>query len=143
MDSLLTCRPQDQPERLKATGLAYRQWALVYPQRYLLIFGTPLPGYHAPLEITQPVAARSLRPLIMSWTLPGKMAVLKQEKVTCSCLQDCAGSSEEWASQQPVEDVVRLVPRSGHLEPRSWAGDDRDQQPVPAPVEETAEIFQS
>ncbi|GAA5063559.1 TetR/AcrR family transcriptional regulator [Nocardia callitridis] len=32
------------------TGLAYavRAWALTDPQRYFLIYGTPIPGYHAP-----------------------------------------------------------------------------------------------
>ena len=29
-------------------GHAYRQWALQYPQRYALIFGTPIPGYVYP-----------------------------------------------------------------------------------------------
>lgn len=27
---------------------AYRRWALTYPNRFLLIFGTPVPGYKAP-----------------------------------------------------------------------------------------------
>ncbi|MEV4177512.1 TetR/AcrR family transcriptional regulator [Nonomuraea sp. NPDC049709] len=31
---------------------ALRAWALDDPQRYLLIYGTPVPGYHAPDEIT-------------------------------------------------------------------------------------------
>ncbi|MEV0388025.1 TetR/AcrR family transcriptional regulator [Nonomuraea sp. NPDC050643] len=29
-----------------------RRWALEDPQRYLLIYGTPVPGYHAPDDIT-------------------------------------------------------------------------------------------
>ncbi|MGW6936158.1 TetR/AcrR family transcriptional regulator [Lentzea sp. NPDC054927] len=29
-----------------------REWALNDPHRYLLIYGTPVPGYHAPEEIT-------------------------------------------------------------------------------------------
>ncbi|MFF7038590.1 MULTISPECIES: TetR/AcrR family transcriptional regulator [Streptomyces griseus group] len=35
-------------------GLAHalRDWALADPQRYFLIYGTPVPGYHAPEEIT-------------------------------------------------------------------------------------------
>jgi AcrR family transcriptional regulator len=49
--------------RLFALGLAYREWAVTYPQRYLLIFGTPLPNYHAPEEVTLPAAARGLLPL--------------------------------------------------------------------------------
>ena len=33
-------------------ALALREWALADPHRYLLIYGTPVPGYHAPAEIT-------------------------------------------------------------------------------------------
>ncbi|MGW1280504.1 TetR/AcrR family transcriptional regulator [Streptomyces tsukubensis] len=29
-----------------------RDWALADPQRYLLVYGTPVPGYHAPEDIT-------------------------------------------------------------------------------------------
>ena len=52
------------PERLFALGWAYRQWALTYSQRYLLIFGTPIPNYHAPDEITMPAAERAMMPLV-------------------------------------------------------------------------------
>jgi AcrR family transcriptional regulator len=60
---------QDLPEndlaaRLSTLGLAYRDWAVTYPQRYQLIFGTPIPGYEAPADITIPAAAWSLVPLI-------------------------------------------------------------------------------
>ena len=51
-------------ERLRTLGMAYRDWAMKYPQRYHLIFGTPIPGYHAPAEITLPAAAGSLIPLM-------------------------------------------------------------------------------
>lgn len=54
----------DSSGRLRALGLAYREWAALHPQRYQLIFGTPIPHYHAPEEITTPAAARSLLPLI-------------------------------------------------------------------------------
>lgn len=54
----------DLTGRMLAIGLAYRQWALTYPQRYQLIFGTPLPGYEAPLEQVLPSAARSLSALV-------------------------------------------------------------------------------
>ncbi|MEV0522654.1 TetR/AcrR family transcriptional regulator [Streptomyces sp. NPDC050439] len=35
-------------------GLAHvlRDWALAHPQRYFLVYGTPVPGYHAPDDIT-------------------------------------------------------------------------------------------
>jgi AcrR family transcriptional regulator len=51
---------EDMAGRMKAVGLAYRRWAHAYPQRYQLIFGTPIPGYTAPLKEVLPSAARSL-----------------------------------------------------------------------------------
>ncbi|MBI2330744.1 MAG: TetR/AcrR family transcriptional regulator, partial [Chloroflexi bacterium] len=67
-DSQIAARdaiPADKPvERIKAIGISYRQWAMMYPQRYQLIFGTPIPGYHAPLMEVLPSAARSLSALV-------------------------------------------------------------------------------
>ena len=36
---------EDLAGRFTAVGLAYRDWAVSHPQRFLLIFGTPTPGY--------------------------------------------------------------------------------------------------
>jgi AcrR family transcriptional regulator len=67
-DSQLAARDaipaEDLNGRLMATGMAYRQWALTYPQRYQLIFGTPIPGYEAPAQQVFPSAARSLSALV-------------------------------------------------------------------------------
>jgi AcrR family transcriptional regulator len=49
--------------RLIALGETYRAWAIAYPERYQLIFGTPIAGYNAPLDVTGPVAARGLAAL--------------------------------------------------------------------------------
>lgn len=54
----------DLATRLATLGLAYRDWAVAYPQRYQLIFGTPIPGYEAPADITVPAAGWALVPLI-------------------------------------------------------------------------------
>lgn len=54
----------DLAGRLAAAGKAYRSWAITYPERYQLIFGTPIPGYIAPVDQVQPYAARSLRALV-------------------------------------------------------------------------------
>jgi AcrR family transcriptional regulator len=64
IEAAQACAQSDFAERITQAGYAYRQWALTYPQRYNLIFGTPIPGYEAPMEITQPAAARSLSVLI-------------------------------------------------------------------------------
>jgi hypothetical protein len=50
--------------RLKAIGIAYRAWAHTHPQRYQLIFGTPIPGYEGPLMEILPYGARSLSALV-------------------------------------------------------------------------------
>jgi len=55
-----TVPSEDTLGRMMATGMAYRNWAHTYPQRYQLIFGTPIPGYEAPLDEVLPYGARSL-----------------------------------------------------------------------------------
>ncbi|MFD3873220.1 TetR/AcrR family transcriptional regulator [Streptomyces sp. NPDC058623] len=40
------------PERLAALATALRRWAVADPHRYFLIYGTPVPGYHAPDDVT-------------------------------------------------------------------------------------------
>lgn len=37
---------------VRALSHALREWALQDPQRYFLVYGTPVPGYHAPDDIT-------------------------------------------------------------------------------------------
>ena len=57
--------PASKPElRLSTLGLAYRDWAIQYEQRYQLIFGTPIPDYVGPDDVTMPPAAWALVPLI-------------------------------------------------------------------------------
>ncbi|NTW96967.1 MAG: TetR/AcrR family transcriptional regulator [Oscillochloris sp.] len=67
-DSQLSARDSLPAEeiigRWQATGLAYRRWALAYPQRYQLIFGAPIPSYEAPNEQILPAAARSMSALL-------------------------------------------------------------------------------
>lgn len=48
------------PERLYAAMHAYRAWALAAPAEFELIFGAPIPGYHAPAEVTGPEARAAL-----------------------------------------------------------------------------------
>lgn len=55
---------EDHEGRMKAIGLAYRSWAHTFPQRYQLIFGTPIPGYVGPVEKILPSSARSLSALV-------------------------------------------------------------------------------
>jgi AcrR family transcriptional regulator len=62
--AVAACPEEDHAGRFRAIGLAYRQWAVTYPERYQLIFGTPIAGYSAPMELTDPAASRALSYLI-------------------------------------------------------------------------------
>jgi AcrR family transcriptional regulator len=46
-------------EQIMAMTAAYRDWAVTHPQDFLLIYGTPLPNYQAPVEQTMPAARRT------------------------------------------------------------------------------------
>jgi AcrR family transcriptional regulator len=63
MASIESLPEEDLEERFTALGLAYREWAITHPQRYQLIFGTPIPNYVAPENITFPAAAHAIVPL--------------------------------------------------------------------------------
>ncbi|RSN33023.1 TetR family transcriptional regulator [Amycolatopsis sp. WAC 04169] len=39
--------------RVTEVAYAIREWALADPQRYLFVYGTPIPGYHAPGDTTK------------------------------------------------------------------------------------------
>jgi AcrR family transcriptional regulator len=52
--------PQAHAARVRALGAAYREWAVQFPERFQLVFGTPLAGYTAPAELTMPAASRGL-----------------------------------------------------------------------------------
>ncbi|WP_282793446.1 TetR/AcrR family transcriptional regulator [Streptomyces sp. CC224B] len=54
-----------------AAGLAHalRDWALADPQRYFLVYGTPVPGYRAPDDVTR-IAAEIMATLLDAFTPP-------------------------------------------------------------------------
>lgn len=58
-------------DRFAAVCTAYRAWAVTNRTDYDLIFGSPIPGYHAPAERTGPLAVQSfaagLRVLNGAW----------------------------------------------------------------------------
>src|SRR5258708_26376000 len=52
--------PGDHTRRWVAVCHAYRRWSLDHPADFALIFGTPLPGYHAPPAVTAAPAGRPI-----------------------------------------------------------------------------------
>jgi AcrR family transcriptional regulator len=49
--------------QLVAAGLAFRAWAVAEPARYALLYGSPVPGYAAPAELTTEPGTRVVRTL--------------------------------------------------------------------------------
>jgi AcrR family transcriptional regulator len=85
----------DLPGRLSALGLAYREWAITYPQRYQLIFGTPIPGYEAPADTTIPAASWALMPLLAVIYALSQTGILKTEDPPMS--PELAEMMENWS----------------------------------------------
>ena len=56
--------------RLTAIAQAIRVWALTNTHRYLLIYGTPVPGYQAPPEATA-LASRIFAPVVAGFSATG------------------------------------------------------------------------
>jgi AcrR family transcriptional regulator len=54
-------------DKITALCLAYRGWAVAHPVDFQLIYGNPIPGYHAPEELTIPLARRPFMGLFRSF----------------------------------------------------------------------------
>lgn len=97
----------DHQGRMKAIGLAYRNWAHTFPQRYQLIFGTPIPGYEGPIEKILPSSARSLSALVSvveGLRVAGKLNVETFPKVKA----EYKLSFEMWKTHGGEADILSL-----------------------------------
>ncbi|MFE0461425.1 TetR/AcrR family transcriptional regulator [Kitasatospora sp. NPDC058965] len=78
---------------LAGLALALREWALADPQRYLLVYGTPVPGYHAPADTTRITAE------IMATLLA---ACAAEPPAPPSPLQEHLAEHRDWAGPHPA-----------------------------------------
>ncbi|MGX1778454.1 TetR/AcrR family transcriptional regulator [Nocardia brasiliensis] len=53
--------------RMRAVFAAVRQWSLRNPAQFALLFGTPIPGYHAPESATGPAAGRMIAAMMQTY----------------------------------------------------------------------------
>lgn len=97
----------DYKAQLRATGLAYRQWALAHPQRYQLIFGASIPGYVAPPEKVAPVGARALQALIQALENARTAGGLNLANLPVLSAQ-LRSQLETWQHGYPLSDVLVL-----------------------------------
>ncbi|WP_251091742.1 TetR/AcrR family transcriptional regulator [Streptomyces sp. Caat 7-52] len=78
-------------------GLAHalREWALADPQRYFLVYGTPVPGYHAPADTTRITA--EIMAVILDACTAGQPPVAPP-----SPLETHLDDHRVWARQHPA-----------------------------------------
>jgi AcrR family transcriptional regulator len=72
-DAVASAMAIDEPAttRLRKGMLAYRRWCVDHPNRFLLIFGTPIPGYAAPAGGPTVEANRRIGEAFMSVLIEG------------------------------------------------------------------------
>lgn len=102
-DLAATCRaagdPDDPPAtRLAAIAGALRGWALAAPHRYLLIYGTPVPGYAAPPEATA-VAASIMAVLLDAF---GRADTAEPVSGAAAAFDQHLTGHREWAAGHPA-----------------------------------------
>lgn len=99
-------RPGDPPRaRLGAMAAAMRAWALAAPHRYLLIYGTPVPGYHAPPEATA-IAATLMTVLLDAFTEAGAERAAAGDPASAegaiTALDRHLATHRDWAAEHPA-----------------------------------------
>lgn len=77
---------------------AIRDWAHAYPQRYFLIYGTPIPGYHAPPTTTE--IASELMDLLLE-------ALKDRDPGPAMPLDQHLADHRQWAHVDVPESVLR------------------------------------
>ncbi|NJC23493.1 AcrR family transcriptional regulator [Arthrobacter pigmenti] len=103
----------DHAAKFVALARAVRAWALREPACYALLFGSPVPGYHAPAEQTTGPGTRVIRALVRIYddayrsghraaALPGG-----SEDVHGQLPADLAGIREDMALEADDEHIMR------------------------------------
>ncbi len=96
-------------ERWLAVPRALRLWALEHPHLWGLIFGTPVPGYHAPEDTVEPyarVAEALVRPLVVAKEAGRLRSEDPARPVSDELRAAVAPVSEGLLPDMPVEKVV-------------------------------------
>ncbi|MFE4664312.1 TetR/AcrR family transcriptional regulator [Streptomyces sp. NPDC056716] len=102
---------------LPALAHALRAWALADPQRYLLIYGTPVPGYHAPDDVT------AISNEIMSVLLDAAVALAPPGPNSADPCSAGSHSSDPHSPEAASPANTPSTPLEAHLaDHRRWAG---------------------
>jgi AcrR family transcriptional regulator len=120
-DAVITATTEDSPprERQRDGMLAYRRWGLEHPNRFLLIFGTPIPGYAAPeggptVAANRRVGEAFFRVAADAWKR-GELAAPPGRRAPEPGEAELAGMLAEWAPGFPAELVGVLLGTWAHF----------------------------
>ncbi len=98
--------------RWQAVPRALRAWALAHPHEWGLVFGSPVPGYEAPLDTVTPyarIAAALMRPVLEA-KAGGRLRMDDPGRPVPDALRDAvAPVHEELLPELPVEKVVAAI----------------------------------
>ncbi len=99
-------------ERWLAVPRALRAWALARPHEWGLIFGTPVPGYEAPLDTVEPyarIAAAMMRPVVQA-AGGGRLRTDHHTRTVTQELREAVAPVTEGLFQgMPAETVVQAI----------------------------------
>lgn len=100
-------------ERFVAVARAIRSWATEQPHEYALVYGTPVPGYTAPLDTITPASrvSRALAGVVADAAAAGRLDRLPgpATPMSAATIADMHAVAAEVAPDLDVEVVVRLV----------------------------------
>ncbi|MYW42036.1 TetR/AcrR family transcriptional regulator [Streptomyces sp. SID161] len=114
MDAYRSLADTFQAEAAAGAGLgelaqALRRWALDDPQRYLLVYGTPVPGYHAP-EATTRITSQIMAVLLDAATAGRPPAApADQPRAQPSPLETHLDEHRLWAGGHPAPALRRAL----------------------------------
>ncbi len=95
--------------RFQAVTLAFREWALQNPADFTLIYGTPIPGYEAPRELTVPAAGRVLETFGLIFATAYQAGKLQTPSRYMNLPEDMAAIITEIHRQLGQDDVPKVA----------------------------------
>jgi AcrR family transcriptional regulator len=98
-------------ERWRALAAAVREWASAHPNEYALIYGSPVPGYAAPIDTVDPAARPALAFLrvVADGVARGEIDPRGEGHLPPALLGDLGGIRDAGAPGVPDEVVARAL----------------------------------
>ncbi|MER7999385.1 TetR/AcrR family transcriptional regulator [Streptomyces sp. NPDC095613] len=100
-DTFQAVRASGSGGGVAALAHALRDWALADPQRYFLIYGTPVPGYHAPDDTTA-ISVEIVTVLLDAWSeLPSDPPASTSDRPAAP-FEEHLADHRQWAAGHPA-----------------------------------------